>query len=118
MLYGDYDVDGVTSLTILRRPAAGLRRERRMLFAACAMEEGYGLSAEGVVRCMETLRPQLLIAIDCGTASVSEIATLRAAGVDVLVFDHHEPQAVLPGLQRAGQPEARATITTTCAARA
>ena len=95
VLYGDYDVDGVTSLTIL----SGLLRAYGgdvQCFLPLRIEEGYGLSTEGVARCLETLRPQLLIAVDCGTASVGEIAFLQAQGVDVVVFDHHEAQTVLP----------------------
>ncbi len=95
VLYGDYDVDGVTSLTIL----SGLLRAYGAsveCFLPMRVEEGYGLSTEGVARCVQTLRPQLLITVDCGTASVREISGLQAGGVDVIVFDHHEPQAQLP----------------------
>ena len=95
VLFGDYDVDGVTSLTIL----SGLLRAYGAnveCFLPKRVEEGYGLSAEGVARCVQTLRPQVLIAVDCGTASVREIGGLCAGGVDVIVFDHHEPQADLP----------------------
>ena len=95
VLYGDYDVDGVTSLAIL----SGLLRAYGAdaeCFLPMRVEEGYGLSAEGVARCVQTLRPQLLIAVDCGTASVQEIGALQVAGVDVIVFDHHEAQAQLP----------------------
>ena len=62
VLYGDYDVDGVTSLTIL----AGLLRAYGAnveCFLPMRVEEGYGLSFDGVARCVETLRPQLLIAL-------------------------------------------------------
>ena len=60
------------------------------------MEEGYGLSRESVERCLEQYRPQLLIAIDCGTSSANEIADLKKRGVDVIVLDHHEPKSALP----------------------
>jgi single-stranded-DNA-specific exonuclease len=49
-----------------------------------------------VERCLNSHQPQLLIAIDCGTSSVSEIAHLRRTGVDVIVLDHHEPKTALP----------------------
>jgi single-stranded-DNA-specific exonuclease len=95
VLFGDYDVDGVTSLTLLEE---GLRAYGRApeLFLPLRMEEGYGLSPESVERCLGQYRPQLLIAIDCGTSSVTEIADLRKRGVDVIVLDHHEPKAALP----------------------
>src|SRR5947199_2477273 len=60
------------------------------------MEEGYGLSPEGLERCLGQYRPQLLIAIDCGTSSATEIADLWKRSVDVIVLDHHEPKSALP----------------------
>lgn len=95
VLYGDYDVDGVTSLALFARVlrAYGLHPE---VFLPQRMEEGYGLSPEGVERCLATYQPQLLIAVDCGTGSVAEVAQLRARGVDALVFDHHEIKGELP----------------------
>jgi single-stranded-DNA-specific exonuclease len=95
VLFGDYDVDGVTSLALL----AGLMRNYGAtpeLFLPLRMEEGYGLSPESVERCCEQYRPELLIAVDCGTASIDEIAGLKARGIDVIVLDHHEPKAALP----------------------
>ncbi len=95
VLFGDYDVDGVTSLSLLSdmlRDYGGVPE----LFLPLRMEEGYGLSPESVERCLGQYRPQLLIAIDCGTSSVKEIADLRKRGVDVIVLDHHEPKSVLP----------------------
>src|SRR5260370_34290467 len=66
------------------------------LFLPLRMEEGYGLSRESVERCLEQYRPQLLIAVDCGAASVGEIAELKNRGVDVIVLDHHEPKGQVP----------------------
>jgi len=90
VLYGDYDVDGVTSLALLSRAlrAFGAGVE---CFLPHRVEEGYGLSPAGVERCIDMHRPSLLLAVDCGTTSVREIDTLRRRGVDVIVLDHHEP---------------------------
>ncbi len=89
VLYGDYDVDGVTSLTMLRRMLAAFGND-----AACFLphrvDEGYGLSREGIERCLAEHRPQLLVAVDCGTSSAREIADLMKSGIDVIVLDHHE----------------------------
>jgi single-stranded-DNA-specific exonuclease len=60
------------------------------------MEEGYGLSRESLERCLAQHRPQLLIALDCGTSSNEEIIDLKRRGVDVIVLDHHEPKMALP----------------------
>lgn len=95
VLFGDYDVDGVTSLALLAETlrAYGASPD---LFLPLRMEEGYGLTRESVERCVEQHRPQLLISLDCGTSSASEIADLRDRGADVIVVDHHEPKSALP----------------------
>jgi len=95
VLFGDYDVDGVTSLALLDEMlrAYGGAPE---LFLPLRMEEGYGLSHESVERCLEKHRPELLIALDCGTSSVAEVADLKKRGVDVIILDHHEPKSELP----------------------
>ena len=95
VLYGDYDVDGVTSLTILSGLLHAYGADVQC-FLPMRVEEGYGLSPEGVARCVQTLQPKVLVAVDCGTASIREIGALCVGGVDVIVFDHHEPQAELP----------------------
>ncbi len=108
VLFGDYDVDGVTSLALLSEilRAYGGAPE---LFLPLRMEEGYGLSRESVERCLEQYQPQLLIAVDCGTSSLAEIATLRARGVDVIVLDHHEPKTALPECVAVVNPKTDAT---------
>src|SRR5437588_3279552 len=95
VLFGDYDVDGVTSLALL---AETLSADGAIpdLFLPLRMEEGYGLSRESVERCVEQYHPQLLVALDCGTSSAAEIVDLRKRGVDVIVLDHHEPKSALP----------------------
>jgi single-stranded-DNA-specific exonuclease len=95
VLFGDYDVDGVSSIALLAEMlrAYGGTPE---LFLPLRMEEGYGLSRESVERCLGQHHPQLLIAVDCGTSSVSEIADLTRRSVDVIVLDHHQPKSALP----------------------
>ena len=105
VLFGDYDVDGVTSLALLAEMLRGYGATPE-LFLPLRMEEGYGLSRESVERCLEQYRPDLLIAIDCGTASASEIAELKIRGVDVVVLDHHEPKSQLPDCVAIVNPKA------------
>jgi len=95
VIYGDYDVDGVTSSALLIRVlrAAGATVEN---FLPHRMDEGYGLSNEGVARCLKELEPELLVAVDCGTSSASEIADLKRHKVETIVLDHHEPPEKLP----------------------
>ncbi len=98
VLFGDYDVDGVTSLALLDEMLRAYGpAPAGELFLPLRIEEGYGLSRESVERCLEQHQPQLLIAVDCGTSSVNEVAVLNERGVDVIVLDHHEAKAQLPG---------------------
>jgi len=103
VLFGDYDVDGITSLALLAEMLRSYGAAPE-LFLPLRMEEGYGLSPESVERCCEQYRPQLLIAVDCGTSSIAEIAALKQRGVDVIVLDHHEPPLRSYGF--AGEPKA------------
>ena len=106
VIYGDYDVDGVTAsallVNVLRAAGATVAN-----FLPHRLDEGYGLSAEGLARCCEEHRPQLLIAVDCGTSSVAEVAGLNAQGIDVIVIDHHEPPAELPACVALVNPKRR-----------
>ena len=90
VIYGDYDVDGVTSLAILTRFLQAYGADPGC-FLPHRVDEGYGLSEQGIARCITEHDPRLLIAVDCGTNSINEIAALRKRGVDVIVLDHHEP---------------------------
>ncbi len=106
-LYGDYDVDGVTSIAVMRRMlrAYGIDPAH---FIPRRSSEGYGLSEAALKRCIEENgKPDLLITVDCGTVSVNEIAALRSQGVDVIVVDHHEPGP-------AGRPEVVALVNPKC----
>ena len=91
VIYGDYDVDGVSSIAVTRKVLRAYGLEPRA-FIPKRSSEGYGLSTAAIARMMsEGEKPDLLISVDCGTVSVDEIAALRADGVDVIVVDHHEP---------------------------
>lgn len=107
VLFGDYDVDGVTSLALLAEMLRGYGAAAE-LFLPLRMEEGYGMSRESVDRCREQHDPQLLLAVDCGTSSLVEIAELKRRGVDVIVLDHHEPKSALPDCVAVVNPKAQA----------
>ncbi|CAN5164862.1 single-stranded-DNA-specific exonuclease RecJ [soil metagenome] len=89
VLYGDYDVDGVTSLTLMKT-ILGAYGADAATFLPHRTEEGYGISEDGLDRCLEEHRPDLLVAVDCGTSSALQIARLRGLGVDAVILDHHE----------------------------
>lgn len=93
-IYGDYDVDGVSSVTLLYAilTAYGIRTD---YFIPVRTREGYGLSEAGIRRAVEVCgeKPALMIAVDCGTSSVEEVSRLGQMGIDVIVLDHHEAGA-------------------------
>ncbi|MEM1060640.1 MAG: single-stranded-DNA-specific exonuclease RecJ, partial [Verrucomicrobiota bacterium] len=103
VIYGDYDVDGITSSALLWRVVRALGGEIAT-FLPHRMDEGYGLSQEGLERCLEQHRPELLIAVDCGTTAVEQIAWLRERGVEVMVVDHHELPPELPAAHELVNP--------------
>lgn len=90
-IYGDYDVDGVSSVTLLHTilTAYGLQPT---CFIPVRTREGYGLSQEGIRRAIAECgcKPELIITVDCGTSSVDEVAYLNEMGIDVIILDHHE----------------------------
>lgn len=113
VIYGDYDVDGVTSSALLTRIliAAGATVAN---FLPHRMDEGYGLSADGIARCLKQHQPRLLIAVDCGTSSVAEISDLKSQNVDVIVLDHHEPPEKLPKCVALVNPKIVARASRPC----
>src|SRR5262249_23138232 len=95
VLYGDYDVDGVALVALLYRVLNAFGADV-VTFLPHRLEEGYGLSEEAVHRCLTTCAPQLLMALDCGTAAADRISAVESCGVDVIVVDHHEANGRLP----------------------
>lgn len=95
VLFGDYDVDGVTATAILQEVMTALGW-RVSCYLPSRFEEGYGLSLAAVCNCVDQYQPQVLVAIDCGSTSVESIAWLNAAGIDVIVLDHHQISGVMP----------------------
>lgn len=104
VIFGDYDVDGITSSALLWRVLRQLGGEVET-FLPLRMEEGYGLSQEGVERCVEQHRPAVLIAVDCGTTALKQVAWLREQGIDVIIIDHHALPPELPAAHALVNPQ-------------
>ncbi len=95
VVYGDYDVDGVTSTVLLIHILTRFGVKPKA-FVPHRLEEGYGLSTEALERVLESGKPDLLIAVDCGTNSREPVAFLRERGIDVIILDHHASKEALP----------------------
>jgi len=94
VLYGDYDVDGITGVAILHACLAMVGAQADY-YVPHRIDEGYGLNAEAVDKLIAD-GAQLLITVDCGISAVEPVARATAAGVDVIVTDHHAPPPELP----------------------
>ena len=104
VIFGDYDVDGITSSALLWRVLRKLGAEAET-FLPLRMEEGYGLSQDGVERCVEQHQPAVLVAVDCGTTAIAQVAWLRKQGIDVVIIDHHALPPELPAAHALVNPQ-------------
>lgn len=91
VVHGDYDVDGVCASAILSGALRELGADPRVVLPS-RTEDGYGLAAATVER-LAARGTDLLITVDCAITAVDEVAAARAAGIDVVVTDHHQPRA-------------------------
>jgi len=90
VVYGDYDVDGITSAALLIQILLRLGAAEVSPCLPSRLSEGYGLSIEALQRCFSHCKPRLLITVDCGTNAVESAQFAIRSGVDVIVTDHHE----------------------------
>ena len=88
VVLGDYDVDGVSSTTLLVSVLRRFGLNPRFIVPR-RMEDGYGLSLSAIERALEDGKPNLFIALDCGTNSQQEVTFLQEKGIDVIIIDHH-----------------------------
>ncbi|MEQ1913079.1 MAG: single-stranded-DNA-specific exonuclease RecJ, partial [Vicinamibacterales bacterium] len=93
-IHGDYDVDGVTSTVILRR-ALELLGADVVHFIPERMRDGYGLQPASVDR-LHADGAVLIISVDCGIRGADAARRARELGIDLIITDHHEPDAELP----------------------
>jgi single-stranded-DNA-specific exonuclease len=93
-VHGDYDVDGIcaTALAVLTLRELGAEVEWHL---PSRFEEGYGVAGETLTR-LAAEGCGLVLTVDCGITAVEEVAEAKAAGLDVIVTDHHRPGKVLP----------------------
>ncbi len=94
VVYGDYDVDGMTGTAILWLCLKLLGGEVRY-YIPHRVDEGYGLNSEAI-RTLAAEKAELLVTVDCGIGSVDEAALARELGIELIITDHHEPGPRLP----------------------
>jgi len=107
VIFGDYDVDGVTATALLLEILGKLGWEVAS-FLPRRRDEGYGLTAEGVRHCLEKHPAKLMLAVDCGSSAGAAIDELRQSGVEVIVVDHHQISDPPPKAVALVNPHAQA----------
>ncbi len=94
IIYGDYDVDGITSVTVLK----SFLEERGIKvteYIPNRLNEGYGLNKKAVKDIVEAGN-ELMITVDCGISAVEEVEYANELGIEIIITDHHEPGNTLP----------------------
>ncbi|MDR1191018.1 MAG: single-stranded-DNA-specific exonuclease RecJ [Verrucomicrobiales bacterium] len=104
LIYSDYDVDGMSSSALLYRFLIKLGANVRV-FIPERLAEGYGLSVSGLEHALADGPATLLIALDCGTTNIAEVAWLNERGIDVVIIDHHELHHTLPPARAFVNPQ-------------
>lgn len=104
-VYGDFDVDGVTSAAQLSEALNALGATP-LPYIPDRFSEGYGLNIPAIER-LRADGATLLVTADCGTSSIAEVARARATGMDVIILDHHTVPAELPDASALVNPKLR-----------
>ncbi len=94
MIHGDYDVDGICSTTLLVRAIRGFGGNV-VPFIPNRMTDGYDLGSAGVDHAIE-IGAKVVVTCDCGTSAIEPVAALNAAGIDVVISDHHLSRGAMP----------------------
>jgi single-stranded-DNA-specific exonuclease len=89
LIYGDYDVDGISSTALLTEMLTELGWAVQPYLPG-RFDDGYGLSAVSLERCLEKFDIDIVLAVDCGSTAVEAIEYLNSRKVDALVLDHHQ----------------------------
>ncbi|HEX3109771.1 MAG TPA: single-stranded-DNA-specific exonuclease RecJ, partial [Thermoanaerobaculia bacterium] len=95
VIYGDYDVDGVTSIVLLQTVLRTLGADVSFVVPH-RLVDGYGLKTEVLERVLAEKNVKLVITVDCGITSVEPVRRALDRGIDVIITDHHLPPGVLP----------------------
>lgn len=92
-VYGDRDVDGITSTVLLTETLKGF--SKRVDYTVPVIEDGYGLNPD-YIDVAKKEGVQLLITVDCGISNYAEVEYAKKCGIDVIITDHHEPLDTVP----------------------
>src|SRR5436190_6044554 len=115
VVFGDYDVDGVTATAIVLETLEFFGW-RASSFLPHRLDDGYGLNLESAERAVAQTGAKLLIAVDCGSTSIEAISALSARGVAVVVLDHHQIASPPPPARAIVNPQRGERFRELCSA--
>ncbi len=106
VIYGDFDADGVTSTAILLKTLKYLGADAHY-FIPNRETEGHGLDTQSMIKLMTTVKPKVIISVDCGISDVEVVKFVNNfKTIDVIITDHHEAPEVLPDAYAIINPKA------------
>lgn len=105
VIYGDFDADGVTSTSLLYKTFKYLGADVNY-FIPDRDKEGHGFDTKALVKLMTTVKPKVIISVDCGISDVEAVNFINSFKIDVIITDHHEAPEVLPEAYSIINPKA------------
>lgn len=106
IIYGDFDADGVTSTSVLYKTLKFLGANVHY-FIPDRENEGHGLDKKALIKLMTTIKPKVIISVDCGISDVDAVKFINSFKIiDVIITDHHEAPEVLPEAYAIINPKA------------
>lgn len=104
MVYGDYDVDGTTAVSIVYSFLKDTHKKNVDFYIPDRYKEGYGISYIGIDHAVEN-GYKLLISLDCGIKAVEKVEYAKKKGLDVIICDHHRPGDTIPDADAVLDPK-------------
>ncbi len=104
LIYGDYDVDGVTSIVLLQTVLRSIGADAEHVVPH-RLVDGYGLKTEVLDRVLRERSVKVVITVDCGITSIDPVRRAIEQGIDVIITDHHLPPGILPSAAAVLNPK-------------
>lgn len=109
LIYGDFDADGVTSTSLLVRLFRYLGANVDYYIPTRELD-GHGLNSNALVKLMVSVKPKLIITVDCGISNIDEVKFINSFKKDIIITDHHESGEVLPEAYAIINPKAQNSL--------
>lgn len=116
VIYGDFDADGVTSTSLLYKTFKFLGADVNY-FIPDRDKEGHGFDTKALVKLMTSVKPKVIISVDCGISDVEAVDFINSFKIDVIITDHHEAPEELPKAFAIVNPKAQNSLDETLSAK-